>query len=91
MIKYEEPNIKKVDLGEQDNPKVILVGNDWNLVLKAVAFRIFMEYKDVFAWPYKDLKGIPLDLCVHRIPVELGAQPIRKRPHIMNKNYAPKV
>lgn len=50
-----------------------------------------MEYKDAFAWTYKDLKGIPPELCVHRIPLIPGAQPVRKRPYRMNKNYAAKV
>lgn len=30
MIKYEELNIKKVDLREQDNPKEIFIGDDWS-------------------------------------------------------------
>jgi hypothetical protein len=27
----------------------------------------FQKYKDVFAWTYKDLKGIPLELPHHKI------------------------
>lgn len=48
-----------------ENPKTILVGDDWNPVLKTVTFKIFTKYTDVFAWTYKDLKGVPLKLCVH--------------------------
>lgn len=32
-------------------------------MLKAAAFKIFLEYKDVFAWSYKDLKGVPPEMC----------------------------
>lgn len=28
IIKYEEPSLKKVNLGDEDNPKVILFGDD---------------------------------------------------------------
>ncbi|XP_059074059.1 uncharacterized protein LOC131874570 [Cryptomeria japonica] len=90
-IKYQEANLKKTNLGGTSDPKIILVGDDWNPVLKAAAFKIFLEYKDVFAWMYKDLKGVPPELCVHRITLVLGAQPIRKRPYRMNKNYAARV
>lgn len=75
MIKYEEPNIKKVNLGEKNNPQMIMIKDNWDPVLKVMAFKIFIEYKDTFAWKYKDLKGMPLKLCIHRIPLVLGAQP----------------
>lgn len=80
-MKYEEPTVKTMNLGDEENLKNILVGHDWSPVLKTTAFRIFTKYKDVFAWTYKDLKGVPPELCVPRIPV-------RKRPYRMNKNYA---
>lgn len=86
-IKYE-PSLKVVNLGDEANPKNIFIGDDWNPVLKAAAFKIFMEYKDVFAWTYKDLKGLPLELCVHIIKLVDRVVPVRKRPYRMNKNYA---
>lgn len=49
-IKYEELTIKTMNLGDEAEPKNILVGDDWNPVLKAATFKIFTEYKDVFAW-----------------------------------------
>lgn len=74
LIKYEEPKMKKVNLGEEDKPKTILVGDDWDPILKATAFKIFLEHKDAFTWTCKDLKRIPPKLCVHKIPLVPGAQ-----------------
>lgn len=85
-IKYEEPSVKTVNLGDEANPKNIFVGDDWNPPLKETTFKIFMEYKDVSAWTYKDLNGVPPELCVHRIPL-VGAVPVRKRSYWMDKNY----
>ncbi len=31
---------------------------------------LFKEFKDVFAWTYKDLKGIPLELAQHIIELD---------------------
>lgn len=59
--------------------------------MKVTVFKIFMEYKDVFAWTYKDLKGVSSELYVHRIPLIEGAIPIQKRPYRMNKNYVARV
>ena len=53
-----------------------IVGYNWDPVLKATTLKIFLEYKDVFAWTYKDLKGVPLELCVHHIPLIEGVLPI---------------
>ncbi len=50
-IKYEEPTVKTMNLGDEANPKYIFVGDDWNPVLNATAFKIL--------WTYKDLKGVP--------------------------------
>lgn len=89
-IRYEE-SVKPTNLGMEAEPRNILVGDDWNPVLKATAFKIFMEYKDVFAWMYKDLKGVPLELCIHQISLVPGAVHVQKRPYRMNKNYAARV
>ena len=64
-IKYQEAKLQEINLGDQRNPKTIFIGNDWDPVLKVATFQIFMKYKDVFAWTYKDLKGVPLELYVH--------------------------
>jgi hypothetical protein len=32
--------------------------------------QLLKEFKDVFAWTYKDLKGIPLELAQHIIELD---------------------
>lgn len=49
-IRYKEPLVEATNLGDAKNLRNILVGEDWNLVMKAVIFKIFIEYKDVFVW-----------------------------------------
>jgi hypothetical protein len=50
-----------------------------------------MEYKDVFAWSYKELKGIPTEACEHKIELMVNAQPIKQKQCRMNPKYALKV
>lgn len=80
-VEYKEAKLQTVNLGEKDQPKEILIGDNWDPVLKATSFTIFLEYKDIFAWTYRNLKGVPPELCVHQIPLVPGARPMRKRPY----------
>ena len=40
------------------------------------------EYKDVFAWSYKDLKGVDASICQHTIPMRDDAKPSKQRPYM---------
>jgi hypothetical protein len=38
-----------------------------------------MEYKDVSAWSYKKLKGIPRKICEHKIELMVNAQLVKQK------------
>jgi hypothetical protein len=46
------------------------------------------EFKDVFAWTYKDLIGIPPKLAQHRIELDNIIPPTNHPKYIINQNYA---
>jgi len=45
---------------------------------------LVLEFRDIFAWSYKDLKGIPREIVQHTIPLVPGAQPVRQKEQRMN-------
>ena len=49
------------------------------------------EYKDIFAWSYKDLKGVDLSICQHTIPMKEDAKPRKQRPYPYNENFGQKI
>ena len=49
------------------------------------------EYKDVFAWSYKDLKGVDPQVCQHTIPLRAHAKTRKQRPYTYNKTFAKKI
>ena len=49
------------------------------------------EYKDVFAWSYKDLKGVDPDICQHTIPMKEDAKPHGQHPYTYNDTFAKKI
>ncbi len=45
------------------------------------------EFKDVFAWTYKDLKGIPLELTQHKIELDITIPLTHQVKYRLNPNY----
>jgi len=49
---------------------------------------LLKEFKDVFAWNYKDLKGIPPKLVQHIIELYTSIPPTSQARYKLNLNYA---
>ncbi len=45
------------------------------------------EFKDVFTWTYKDLKGIPRELAQHRIELDIIIPPTHQARYKLDPNY----
>jgi len=48
---------------------------------------LFKEFKDVFAWTYKDPKGILPKLAQHRIELDTSIPPTHQAKYRLNPNY----
>jgi hypothetical protein len=53
----------KIKLGTKNNPQTIQVNARLAQENMNLLKELLMEYKDVFSWTYKDLKGIPPKLA----------------------------
>ncbi len=49
---------------------------------------LLKEFKDVFAWTYKDMKGILPELVQHKIELDTSIPPAHQTRYILNLNYA---
>ena len=49
------------------------------------------KYKDVFAWSYKDLKGVDPEICQHTIPLREDAKPSRQCPYTYNDTFTKRI
>ena len=45
----------------------------------------------MFAWSYKDLKGVDPLICQHTIPTKADAKPFRQRPYTYNETFGKKI
>jgi len=50
--------------------------------------KLLKEFKDVFAWTYKDLKRVPLELAQHKIKLDTTIPPAHQTRYKLNPNYA---
>ena len=76
---------KKIDLGiPGDEPREIKVGSQLTNEEVHLYRLLILEFIDVFAWSYTDLKGIPPYVAQHTIPLIPDAKPIRQKERRLN-------
>ena len=68
---------KMINLAQpREEPKSIQIAQDLTSEEKTLLLHTLSEYRDVFAWSYKDLKGKDPKIFQHTIPIKLDAKPI---------------
>jgi hypothetical protein len=58
------------------------------LVVRNQLIELLKGFKDVFAWTYKDLKGIPLEIFQHKIELDTTIPLVHQARYQLNPNYA---
>ena len=82
-------NSKQVNLaGENEEPKHVWVASELDEQEEKMLIETLKNYKDVFAWSYKDLKGVDPAICQHTIPMVKDAKPTKQRPYTYNDTFA---
>ncbi len=77
----------KINLGFEKNLQHVKI----NIDLELVSFQLvelLKEFKDIFPWTYKDLKGIPLKIAQHRIELDTLIPFIHETRCLLNPTYA---
>ena len=86
-----EDELEDMNLGTTEEPSMVKVSKRLDKDMKEKLQKLLEEFKDVFAWSYKDMKGIDPQFYQHRIDLKEDAIPIRQQRYRMNPNYAKKV
>ena len=70
-VSYEGPkDAKKIDLaGPNEDAKPVNIATDLKPTEEQCLIELLQEFGDVFAWSYKDLKGVDPAICQHTIPL----------------------
>ena len=54
-------------------------------------FELLMEYKDVFAWTYKERPGLDLTIAVHQLAIKQGVRPIKQAQRRFRLELLPQI
>ena len=83
----EPLNIKKVNIGTEENPKFASVGDYWNEETMAKIMDLLHEFQDIFPMNLSKMKGILGDLGEMKIPLKLDVKPVRQMSYRLNLRY----
>ena len=84
-------NSKKIDLAEEgEETRPIWIASELEPEEHKLV-ETLREYRDVFAWSYRDLKGVDPQICQHTIPMQNDAKPYKQRPYTYNETFAKKI
>ncbi len=77
----------KFNLGIDVEPQMMKVNAQLKTNKVLEMEELLKEFKDVFSWTYKDLKGIPPKLAQHRIELDITVLPAHQAKYKLNPNY----
>jgi hypothetical protein len=60
---------------------------DLELIVSSQLIKLLKEFKDIFAWTYKDLKRIPLGVAQHWIELDTSIPLAHQTRYWLNLNY----
>ena len=83
--------LEEINVETSDEPCPLLIAKDLPPSEKAAMIDLLHEYKDVFAWPHNEMKGLDPKFYQHKINLATDAKPVQQRRYRMNPNYAARV
>ena len=73
---YQE-YIETINLGTEEDPKEIKLGETLEKSIKERLIKLLHEYVDIVVWSYRDMLRLDTDIVVHRLPLKEVCSPIR--------------
>lgn len=65
----------KVNLGSSENPRPVLMSSSLNSEERDAYIGLLNEFKDVFAWSYKEILGLDPSIGVYHLNIWPGSRP----------------
>jgi hypothetical protein len=69
--------IKKVNIGKDQEPKLVNVGDYWDDATIDKTTKLLHEYRDLFPTKFTNLKGIKGSMGEMKIPLKPDARPVK--------------
>ena len=66
-IEPMEPTLETINLGNNENPRLIKIGSSPNEKERKDLQELLTEFQEMFAWSYENMPGIDLEITQHHI------------------------
>jgi len=90
-IKPHQEEIEMVNLEDEGEEKNVKIGAGLTKEMKLQLYTLLKEFKDIFAWSYKDMLGLDPENVQHRLPLKLECHPIKQRLRRMKPEVSLKI
>ncbi|KAM1480740.1 hypothetical protein ACFX2I_027854 [Malus domestica] len=84
-------DLKELNLGTSEEPKPIFVSALLGADEIEKYYQLLLEYKDVFAWTYKEMPGLDPIIAVHHLAVKPGRRPIKQTQRRYRSKLIPQI
>ena len=80
-----------VNLGTNDEPKMVQIGNTLTSSKKDALVTLLKEFKEVFAWSYEDMPRIDTDIVQNCIPTDPAMKLVKQKLRRMKPEWTLKI
>ncbi|KAL0453575.1 UNVERIFIED_CONTAM: Transposon Tf2-12 polyprotein [Sesamum latifolium] len=81
--------LKELNLGIIEKPRPIFVSALLSPEEEEQYFKTLGEYKDIFAWTYKEMPGLDPKVAIHHLGIRHGSHPIKQSQRVLCSNLIP--
>ncbi|XP_070044748.1 uncharacterized protein [Nicotiana tomentosiformis] len=84
-VKATIDTLKEVNLGTDEKPRHTYLSSLLEVDEESTYIELLKEFRDIFAWSYKEMNGLDPKVAVHHLAVKNGAHPVNIVP-VKKKN-----
>ncbi|XP_074277874.1 uncharacterized protein LOC141601485 [Silene latifolia] len=84
-------DLKELNLGTDEDPRPIYVSALLTKEEEEEYYKLLVEYKDVFAWSYKEMPGLSPKIAVHRLAIRKGISPRKQSQRRFRTELIPEI
>ncbi|KAM1268529.1 hypothetical protein ACFX2G_000819 [Malus domestica] len=84
-------DLKELNLGTSEEPKPVFVSALLSAGEIEKYYQLLLEFKDVFAWTYKEMPGLDPIIAVHHLAVKPGTRPIKQTQRRYRSELIPQI
>ncbi|KAL0401720.1 UNVERIFIED_CONTAM: hypothetical protein Slati_4201900 [Sesamum latifolium] len=77
-VKTTVDELKEINLGDVENPRPIYISALLTDDEEEAYVELLHEFKNVFAWSYKEMPGLDAKVAVHQLSISKGARPVKQ-------------